>query len=150
MFKKIIWALLEVATIGYGTYVFVSTMVNEDYVDHEVAGIGASLIAAGLLLRNWRVTLFIREERKEAIKVTKYETQNKTGNTLLILILALSFFALNRKINDTKLDMASNELELQNLNSGMNDFGDLQDKLDNVESLEERIEDLEIYSRNHY
>lgn len=115
MFKKLFWALLEISTIGLGTYVFVSTMVNEDYVNHETAGLGAFLIVAGLLLRNWRTTLFVKEEKNETSKQNRQETQSKTGSALLILILALSFFGLNKKVNDIRSDVESNESELQSL-----------------------------------
>lgn len=150
MFKKIIWALLEVSTIGFGAYVFVSTMVNEDYVDHETAGIGAFLIVVGLLLRNWRTTLFIKEEKNETSKQNQQEAQSKTGSALLILILALSFFGLNKKVNDIRSNVESNESELQSLDSQINGFGDIEDRLENVESFEERIDDLETYSHSHY
>lgn len=150
MFKKIIWALLEVSTIGSGAYVFVSTMVNEDYVDHETAGIGAFLIVVGLLLRNWRTTLFIKEEKNETSKQNQQEAQSKTGSALLILILALSFFGLNKKVNDIRSNVESNESELQSLDSQINGFGDIEERLENVESFEERIDDLETYSHSHY
>lgn len=150
MFKKLFWALLEISTIGLGTYVFVSTMVNEDYVNHETAGLGAFLIVAGLLLRNWRTTLFVKEEKNETSKQNRQETQSKTGSALLILILALSFFGLNKKVNDIRSDVESNESELQSLDSQINGFSDIEERLENVESFEERIDDLETYSHSHY
>lgn len=150
MFRKIIWALLEVATVGYGTYTFVSTMVNEEYVDHEVAGMGAFLIVLGLLLRNWRITLFVKEGNNEESKVIKSETQSKTINTLLILILSFTVFALNRKINDTNWNISNNESEIENLEGKVNQFDDVEYRLDNLESFEERIEHLERYSHGHY
>lgn len=150
MFKKIIWAILEVATVGIGTYTFVTTMVNEEYVDHEVAGVGAFLIVLGLLLRNWRMTLFIKEANNENSRAIKSETQNKTINTLLILILSFTIFALNRKINDTNWSVSNNESEIENLESKVSEFDDIEYRLDNLETFEERIEHLERYSHGHY
>jgi hypothetical protein len=149
MFKKILWAFLEILTIGGGTYVFVSSMVNEDYVDHEIAGIGAAFIVVGLLLRNWRTTLFVKEKPDE-LKTNKHETQNSIVNTLLLLILALSFFELNKKINDTNLEAINNESHLQNLDSRIDELGEIEDRIDNVESFEGRIEELEADSHRHY
>jgi hypothetical protein len=145
MFKKIIWALLEIATIGSGTYTFVSTMVNEDYVDHKAAGIGGFLIASGLLLRNWRLTLFIKEENKDSSKMVKSEVQNKTTNTLVILILCLTAFGLYRKISSS---VSNNETEIQSIETKLSD--EIEYRLDNVETFEERIENLENHSHRHY
>lgn len=150
MLKKIIWALLEVATIGYGSFIFVSTMVNEDYIDHVVAGTGAFLIVLGILLRNWRMTLFIKEEKKEGAKDPKSENQTKSLNLLLILILSFTFFLLNRKISSASWDIANNESQIQSLDSRLNELDDMEYRLDNIELLEERLEDLENYSHYHY
>jgi len=150
MFKKIIWALLELVTIGSGTYIFVSTMVNEDYVDNEVAGGGAFMIILGLLLRNWRMTLFIKEEKSETSKVLKSEIQNRSVHTLLVLVLSFSLFVLNRKINNTSLRVNDNESDIENLDYQVNEFDEIENRLDNVEAFEERIENLENYSHGHY
>jgi len=150
MFKKIIWALLEVATIGSGTYVFVATIVDEYGIDRNEAGLGAFLIVLGLLLRNWRMTLFIKKEKSEGNSVKKPEIQSNSVNILLILILSLSMFILNKKINGINSNVDSNESEIQKLDSRINEFNALEHRLDNVESFEERIEDLENYSHRHY
>lgn len=148
MFKKIVWALLEIATIACGTYVFVSSMVNEEYVDHETAGIGAFMIALGLLLRNWRMTLFTKEDKPD--NATKSEAQNKSVNTLLVLIISLTVFLLNKKLSDIDWRVSDNESEIQNLEYKVNDFDDIEYRLDNMENFEERIESLEQYSHGHY
>ncbi|HEY5824127.1 MAG TPA: hypothetical protein VIT44_07175 [Cyclobacteriaceae bacterium] len=142
MFKKIIWALLEIITIGSGTYIFVSTMTDEYGVDNHEVGLGAFLIVLGLLLRNWRMTLFIKEPKKD--------TDNKSINTVLILILSISIFVLNKRISDITSNVDDNKSEIQNLNSQANKFDDIETRLENLESFEDRIEDLENYSHSHY
>jgi hypothetical protein len=147
MVKKIIWAFSEVTTIGLGTYIFVSTIANQDYVDEESAGIGAFLIVLGLLLRNWRTTLFIRETKNEIEREIKPDNQNRTNNALIVFILLFTFFALNRKINTTNSSTEALESEIENLDSR---FDDLESELGDIGSIEDRIEDLERYSHHHY
>ncbi|GCC53703.1 hypothetical protein SanaruYs_39480 [Chryseotalea sanaruensis] len=155
MFKKIIWALLEVATIGSGTYIFVSTMVDEYEIDKHEAGMGAFLIVLGFLLRNWRMTLFVKSEDNNNKTTQKIEVQSKSVNAILILIISLSLFMLNRKITNTASTVDSNETEIENLNSRIDglddiDLSNIENRLDDMEYLESRIEDLENYSHSHY
>jgi hypothetical protein len=150
MFKKIIWAILEVATIGGGTYILVPAMLNEYSVDSEVAGSGAFLIVLGLLLRNWRMTLFIKEDKRENNNSTKSELQSKTANTLLIFALTFALFILNKKINDTNGNVDTTESSIQDLESKVSELDQLDHRLDNVESFEQRIEELETDSHRHY
>jgi|GEM_PF-4545779 len=155
MFKKIIWALLEVVTIGSGTYIFVSTMVDEYEIDKHEAGMGAFLIVLGLLLRNWRMTLFVKSENNDNKTTQKIEVQSKSVNAILILIISFSLFILNRKLNDTASTVDNNETEIENLNSRINglddiDLSNIENRLDDMEYLESRIEDLENYSHSHY
>jgi len=150
LFKRIIWALLEVATIGSGTYMFVSTMVDDLGVDKNDAGLGAFLIILGLLLRNWRMTLFIKSEGNESSTVQKSEIQSKSVNTLLIIAISFSMFMLNKKINDTNTTMDSSESQIQTLDSRVSELDDIEYRLDKVESLKERIDELETYSHSHY
>ena len=143
MFKKIIFALLEFVTIGCGTYVFVSTMVNEDYIDNESAGMGAFLIVLGFLLQNWRTTLFVKEAKIENDKASS-ESRNRIISTLFIIGLSMTLFALNRKINaiNSNSDYLESEIDSK--------FDDTGNRLENVESFEERIENLESVSHIHY
>lgn len=155
MFKKIIWALLEVTTIGSGTYIFVSTMVDEYEIDKHEAGMGAFLIVLGFLLRNWRMTLFVKSEDNNNKTTQKIEVQSKSVNAILILIVSLSLFMLNKKITNTASTVDSNETEIENLNSRIDglddiDLSNIENRLDDMEYLESRIEDLENYSHSHY
>lgn len=155
MFKKIIWALLEVVTIGSGTYIFVSTMVDEYEIDKHEAGMGAFLIVLGFLLRNWRMTLFVKPEDNNNKTTQKIEVQSKSVNAILILIISLSLFMLNKKITNTVSTVDSNETEIENLNSRIDglddvDLSNIESRLDDMEYLESRIEDLENYSHSHY
>src|SRR5690349_12640037 len=117
MFKKLTWALLEVATMGYGTYLFVSTIVNEDDLDPHQAGLGAFMIVLGLLLRNWRMSLFVKEDKTGMDKPVKSETQSKAVNTLLILVISLTVFMLNRKVNHITSAVIDNAIEIENFDS---------------------------------
>jgi len=137
MFKKIIWALLEVTTIGSGTYIFVSTMVDEYEIDKHEAGMGAFLIVLGFLLRNWRMTLFVKSEDNNNKTTQKIEVQSKSVNAILILIVSLSLFMLNKKITNTASTVDSNETEIENLNSRIDGLDDID-----LSNIENRLDDM--------
>lgn len=146
MFKKILWAILELITMGGGTYGFVVAMTNEYEVSQEEAGLGAFLIVVGLLLRNWRLTLFTKNETSSDSKQKKIESASST-NLIVILILAFSVATLFRKVGDVQEIGNTNSYDIDEINSKIGNISDVES---DIESLQERIDDLEGSSHSHY
>ena len=124
MFKKIIWAVIELITIAIGTGIFVTSTLD-NYVDEESAGIGAFMVILGLLLKNWRKNLFANNET--TLKGSKNTSSLTTG---LILIIAFTLWGMNYgNIKDNSSDINSVESD--------------------VNSLDNRIDDIEYNSHHH-
>lgn len=144
MIRRIIWVLLETSFIGGGTYIFISTILNEDILEHKTAGLGAFLIVLGLLIRDWRLTLFIdsSNEKKET-DLSKI----KTSSVLAVMIFALSIFLLHRKVTSTieNLEYGNDNVEVI-----ATELYRIEDRVSNVEDFEERIIEIENYSHSHY
>jgi hypothetical protein len=110
MFKKIIWALVELITIAIGTGIFVTSTLD-NYVDEESAGIGAFMVILGLLLKNWRKTLFTNKE-----KPLKDSSKSTTLTTGLIMIIAFTLWGMNYgNIKDNSSDINSLESKVDDL-----------------------------------
>lgn len=128
MKRKIIWRIVEILTIVVGTGVFVTNLL--DYrIDEEMAGLGASLIVLGLLIRSW--------VSKSNNDTTTKNAKNDSLKVGLIIIFLSCFWTINKnKIEGNKLDISN-----------------LSDYYEDVESIiydnEGRIRDLEDQKHEH-
>lgn len=123
MVKKVIWAIVELVTIAIGTGIFVTSTLDS-YVDEEIAGIGAFMVVFGLLLRNWRKDLFSSSNSTQN-KTENIEKKTSDKNVILgvLLIFAFTLWGLN--------------------------YGNIGDNQSDINSLENKVEDLEDYSHYH-
>jgi len=142
MIKKIIWAVLELATIGTGTYIFV-TELFERRINNEEIGLGAFLIVLGLLIRNWRITLFY-EQKNEIPNNKKSELPQKSINVVLIFILSIPVVFLYKQIHESNYSLE------EKVDANMNYLYDVEGRVSDLELLEERIIELEESSHRHF
>lgn len=145
MIQKIFWMIIELATIGMGTYRLVKTLLDEVSIDNEAAGFAAFLIVSGLLLRNWRTTLFASNNASDKAESTKkVDNLNRTINSVVMIIISVSVIALNRKINDA-IDNNESEIKVitKSIEGRLSEFEEVDSKT------EKRILNLERNSHYH-
>ena len=112
---KVIRAFAEVITIVLGTYIFVVSILNSDSYGNEEAGIGASLVVLGLLIKTWRKDWSSSPQSKN-----DNDTMKSTGyrNLVLGVLIVLSLTLWRRhavSMYDIRRDIGRLDVEVQNV-----------------------------------
>jgi len=116
MVKKIFWAILELITLAGGTGIFVAGALAR-YSDEEMAGLGAVTVVVGLLVRDWRKTIFFKQPTSTIVNDRK-ETLPPNKDIIIGIVLITSFTLWShnfQKINRASNDINSLEYEVRKM-----------------------------------
>lgn len=112
---KVIRVFAEIITIVLGTYIFVVSTLDSETYGEEAAGIGASLVVLGLLIKTWRKDWSSSPQSKndnDTMKSTSY--RNLVLGVLIVLSLTLwSRHAVS--IYDIRRSILRLDVEVQNV-----------------------------------
>jgi hypothetical protein len=130
MIKKVVFAVLELITIGGGVGLFVTNALMSAYSPYNTdeAGMGAFMVVLGLLIRVWKKELFkSKVQDAENVNVEKRDSAEKVHSKVLaiglITVFALTFWGFSSR------NAISNNYEISSVES---EVEDLKNELDMI------------------
>ena len=123
---KIIWILVELFTIAFGTGKFVYTILDS-YIDLESAGLYAFMIVLGFLTREWRKELFYSDPPSNP-RLEKGSKKNNANRNVILgvcVVLAFTLWAKNyNEVHNINSDISRLNVEVENINYKLGEYID--------------------------